>query len=151
LVIGINAVFLQQRTIFLFERHFAVMLFLIANIFHYGRSIRNAYAEGAVSLLPSEAASVFVHPFGRVCFEELDGLCKRHDRRQMKKHMSVVCHAIDRNCGHALITADAGHVRPKFRLDIVGYRGLTIFGAEDEMDMILDECMRHGYVALSGL
>src|SRR6478609_9006216 len=69
----------------------------------------------------------------------------------MKQNMRVVGHAIDSNRGHFLIAADAGQIRPELRLHIFGYGGLTIFGAEDEMDVIFDERVRHGCAALSGL
>jgi hypothetical protein len=65
--------------------------------------------------------------------------------------MRVVGHAIDSNRGHSLIAADASHVRPKLRLDIFGYGGLTILCTERKMDVIFDERVRHGYAALSGL
>jgi hypothetical protein len=57
--------------------------------------------------------------------------------------MRVVGHAIDSNRGHFLIAADACQIRPEFGLDILGYGGLTIFGAEDEVDVIFDERVRH--------
>src|SRR6478752_954721 len=69
----------------------------------------------------------------------------------MKQNMRVVGHAIDSNRGHFLIAADAGQIRPELRLHIFGYGGLTIFGAENEMDVIFDERVRHGCAALSGL
>src|SRR3954452_22292574 len=58
--------------------------------------------------------------------------------------MRVVRHAVDRNRGHFLVAADACQIRPEFRLDILGDGGLTILCAEDEMDVIFDERVRHG-------
>src|SRR5215831_20281898 len=109
------------------------MLLLVADIFRHGCRIRDAHAESAISILPGEAASVVVHPFGRVGLYKLNGLSQRNCWRQVKKNMRVVRHAIDRNRGHSLIAADAGHVRPEFRLDVFGYGWLTIFCAERQM------------------
>jgi hypothetical protein len=143
-------VFLKQRPILLLERHLAMMLFLIADIFRHDCSIRNTHTERAKSFLPGEAASVFVHPFGRVRFEKLNGLGQRNGWRQVKKNMRVIRHAVDGDRGHFLIAADACQVGPEFRLDIFGYGGLTIFCAEYEMNMIFDERMRHGMPPFQG-
>jgi hypothetical protein len=91
-----------------------------------------------------EAASMLVHPFGRVRFEKLNGLGQRNSWRKVKKNMRVVRHAVDSNRGHFLVAADASQIGPEFRLDIFGDGRLTVFCAEDKMDMIPDERVRHG-------
>jgi hypothetical protein len=136
-------VFLQQGPIFLFERHLAVMLLLIADIARHRCSVRDAHAECAISFLPGEPASVFVHPFGRVGFKKLNGLGQRNGWRQVKQKMRVVRHAIDSDWSHLLVAADASQIRPEFRLGIFGYGRLTIFCAEHKMEMILNERVRH--------
>ena len=120
-----------------------MMQLLVADIFRHGCGVRNAYAKSAISLLPGEAASMFVHPFGRVGFEKLNGLGQRNRWRQMKKNMRVVRHAVDGDWSHFLVAADACQLRPEFRLGILGDGGLTIFCAENEMNMIFDERVRH--------
>src|SRR6476661_5422730 len=87
------------------------MLLLVADIFRHGWSIRDAHAESAISILPGEAASVFVHPFGRVGFNKLNSLGQRNGWRQVKKNMRVVRHAVDRNWSHFLVATDATHSR----------------------------------------
>src|SRR5438309_11425941 len=77
--------FLQQRPILLLKRHLVMMLLLIADIFPHGCRIRDTHAESAISILPGEAASMFVHPFGRIGFEKLNGLGQRNGWRQVKR------------------------------------------------------------------
>jgi hypothetical protein len=69
----------------------------------------------------------------------LNGLGQRNGWRQVKKNMRLVRHAVDGDRSNFLIAANACQIRPEFRLDIFGDRGLTIFCAEDEMNMIFDE------------
>lgn len=135
--------FLQQGPIFLLERHLVVVLLLVADISRHRRSVRDADAECAISFLPGEPASVFVHPFGRVRFKKLNGLGQRNGWRQVKQKMRVVRHAVDSNWSHSLVVADASQIRPEFRLNILGNGGLTIFCTEHKMEMIFNERVRH--------
>ena len=112
--------FFQQRPILLLERHLAMMLFLITDIFCHDGGIRNTHAECAISILPRKAASMFVHPFRRIRFEKPNGIGQRNGWRQVKKKMRVVRHPVDGDCGHLLIAADASQIGPEFRLDIFG-------------------------------
>jgi hypothetical protein len=129
---------------FLFKRHLAVMLLLVVDLFRDNSGVRNAHAESAVSFLPSKSASMFVHPFRGIGFEELNGLGERGILREMKQDVRVVRHAIDGDCSHPLVAADAGHVRPQLGLDGFGDSWEAAFCAEDKMNVVLNEGVRHG-------
>ena len=60
--IEIDSVFFQQRQIFFFKRHLAVMFLLGMDVLHYSRKVRFAHAKGSIAVLPCESLLMFIHP-----------------------------------------------------------------------------------------
>jgi len=71
----------QKSDKFLLKIAFAVMLFLVLNIFFYNLNLRRTDAECSLPFLPRKAIS---YPPGRASFELLNGVGQGTSRRQIK-------------------------------------------------------------------
>jgi hypothetical protein len=101
-------------------------------------SRRSAYAEGAVSLLPSKPLTGFIDPLGRASLEELKGFCQRQGRWQNEEGVYLLADALTNDHGfEALIVGDSGHVGPELRLDVIGDRLFSALCAEDNVDWVV--------------
>jgi len=110
-VVG-NPVSLQKGKEFLLKRNPAVMLILVTNVFHHGRDMGLADAEGPVPRLPGEGgvAPRFMNPHRRVGFEDAErvGDCQRGRERQ--ETMNVAGPGIRINPLTAELANDSTHV-----------------------------------------
>src|SRR5262249_28592345 len=88
--IVLNAVLLQQGDVFLLEGHFAMMLFLIIDVFCDSGDVGRTHTECTITFLPAEPYSLFAHPSGGICLENVYGSGERDDRRQSKQSMDMV-------------------------------------------------------------
>jgi hypothetical protein len=70
-----NPVPLQELCKLLFKTLLLAVSPLVLDVTHDIGSLRSAYAEGAVSLLPSKRLTGFIDPLARASLEELKGFC----------------------------------------------------------------------------
>lgn len=75
-----NPVTLQELCKPFFKTLLLVVSPLVLDVTHEIGSLRSAYAEGAVSLLPNKRLTGFIDPLGRASLEELKGFCQRQGR-----------------------------------------------------------------------
>ena|ERR1700749_1990471 len=87
---------------------------------------------------------MLIHPFGRVCFEKLDGLSQCDGRWEMKQDMRVLGHTIDGNSRHCVVATNASQIRPELRPNIFSNDWLAIIRSENKMDVIFNEGVRQG-------
>ena len=93
-----NVAFFQNAQIFILERFYSVMFFLIENVFPHSVEIRCAYAEKPVAILPVEIwnAQCF-DEFRGIFLENLNELSRREFFRKIAKDVNVIRHATDGN------------------------------------------------------
>jgi hypothetical protein len=93
---------------FLFGADPLVMFGLTFDVFHRGRPLRNSDGERSVSLLPRKALQlwkIFMKPFRRPRFKQLDGLGHRNSARQGKQQVDVVSGAANGQCKNSVLRA----------------------------------------------
>jgi hypothetical protein len=84
------------------------MFGLTFDVFHRGRPLRNSDGERSVSLLPRKALQlwkIFMKPFRRPRFKQLDGLGHRNSARQGKQQVDVVSGAANGQCKNSVLRA----------------------------------------------
>src|SRR5215468_2097281 len=57
--------------------------------------------------------------------------------------MNVIIHSANGECQHVVVLADACNVRPQTTLQLSWNRLLPVFGAKDEVNVILSVAVRH--------
>ena len=69
----------------------------------------------------------------------------------MEQDMYMVVRPIDCDRLNSLVVADAGHIGPQFRLHVLGDESLSLFCAENQMNVDAGKRMRHAFLRTTAI
>ena len=129
----LDVVSFQNSDVLFLERSFAMMVFLIPDVFLDDAHLRITDRKSSVALLPFEMCaeqSFFVHPCRRTPFDLLDHVGYGDRRWKMGKNMDVIGNASDLNHVTVFLTNDSTDVFVQPILAFVGDERPAIFCPE---------------------
>jgi hypothetical protein len=134
LQIGLDPMLFQEQQEFILKRHFAMMAFLILDIFD--DNIQCGFADGkrGIAALPLEEAITFLMPpMRRVRFDIANDVGDGMLGRISQNEMDMIGHASNRMNEASSFLQNANDVRVKISLPDIFDQGFAILGAEDDV------------------
>jgi hypothetical protein len=80
-------------------------------------------------------------PFRRIRLQEKHGFGQGKFRRQMKQNVGVIFSSTHGQDLHVVVFANSCEIGPEARLQFLFYDFAAVFGAEDDVHVILGECV----------
>jgi len=154
LFVPFDAVPFQELAEFVFERLLGVMRFLGINVRRQGAQVSRADGEDTVTHLPREIPKgrcLSLEPFGGRRFQFFNQLGDGDRPRQTNRKMDVVRYATSAIAFASGVSSDRGEVRMQIRADRFSQPGMTVLGAEDNVDQHESQRLCHGEDYRSGL
>jgi hypothetical protein len=129
---------LQQQLELSSKIYLLMVLFLACNVVPHRRHLGPADAAREISSWPSKTyPRMVVHPSRGICLQHLHGLRNVESWSHIDEGVCVVLDATDRDCVHAVFFCDARHLRPQFRLQVLGDHLQAVLGAEYDVDVVV--------------
>ncbi len=114
--------------------------------------VRRPNGEQSIPTLPGKLGnSLLLHPYGRRRLDLGHNLRRGPSRSKPQRQMHMVLNAADSKALAIEPARRTRHVRMKGRTDLLGDQGYPLFRAEDDVNQIQAQRLRHGSLGVSGL